>query len=70
MRKIVEPPPLSRCDYCGGALNLKEVGPAQSVLGLQRQVYVCGQCGRERTFVTTSEAYAPPARTSNEHGCS
>jgi Zn finger protein HypA/HybF involved in hydrogenase expression len=64
MRKIVEPPPTSQCEQCGGPLTLKGVNVAQSALGLVSQVYVCEKCKAERAFVAAGDTYAP--RTNNE----
>jgi len=51
MRNTVEPPPISRCELCGGQLTLVRVEPAHSALGATTNVFACACCGNERTFV-------------------
>ena len=58
MRNTVEPPPSSKCDRCGGQLNLKTIDAAHALLGLRSTVYVCATCGHERAFVYHRDAYA------------
>ena len=55
MRKTVEPPPVSRCDRCGGQLTLKRTDAAHATLGLISNIYVCANCGQERSFVSRPE---------------
>jgi uncharacterized protein with PIN domain len=52
MRRMLEPPPSSRCDHCGGVLTFKCVEPAHSVFGVTRNVYVCVACRREHVFAS------------------
>ena len=35
MRTLVEPPPTSRCDLCGGELRLKLIEPANRTLDIE-----------------------------------
>jgi hypothetical protein len=49
MRTLVEPPPSSRCDLCGAELRLKLIELANRALDLDRQIFVCAECGRERS---------------------
>jgi hypothetical protein len=59
MRKTVEPPPISRCDRCGGQLTLKRVAVAHSIFGSNSNIFVCAGCGRERAFVVRDDTDAP-----------
>jgi hypothetical protein len=45
MRTLVEPPPSSRCDKCGGELRLKLIESASHILDLDNQIFVCAKCG-------------------------
>jgi uncharacterized protein with PIN domain len=49
MRTIVEPPPASRCELCGGELRLKHVESANPVLALDAEILVCVKCGHEQS---------------------
>ena len=51
MRNTVEPPPTSRCDRCGGQLTLKRIEPDHSLRGSSTNVFACGTCGNECSFV-------------------
>ena len=48
MRTLVEPPPSSRCDLCGGELRLKHIESANRALDLDNEIFVCIKCGREQ----------------------
>jgi hypothetical protein len=50
MRTLVEPPPSSRCDLCGGELRLKQIESANSTLDLESEIFVCAKCGREQSY--------------------
>ena len=50
MRTLVEPPPSSRCELCGGELRLKQVESANRALDLDREIFVCAKCGREQSY--------------------
>ena len=47
MRTIVDPPPSSRCDLCGGELRLKQVESVNRTLDLDNEIFVCVKCGCE-----------------------
>ena len=59
MRTLVEPPPTSRCDLCGGELRLKLVEPAnreldepaKRELDLDNEILVCVNCGHEQSNI-------------------
>lgn len=50
MRPLVEPPPSLRCT-CGGELRLKLIEPADRAFRKQKEIFVCPDCSRERTFL-------------------
>jgi uncharacterized protein with PIN domain len=49
MRTLIEPPPSSRCDLCGGELRFKQIESANRVLDLDNEIFVCTKCGREQS---------------------
>lgn len=58
MRPLVEPPPSLRCK-CGGELRLKLIETA-GTFRKQREILVCTDCSRERTFLTDQNPYVSP----------
>jgi hypothetical protein len=50
MRVLVEPPPSSRCEFCGGELRLKLIEPANPAIGLDNELFVCVSCEREHLY--------------------
>jgi hypothetical protein len=57
MRTLVEPPPSSHCDLCGGELRLKLTESANSGLDLDREIFVCIKCGREQSRTVSHNHY-------------
>jgi hypothetical protein len=53
MRILVEPPPLSRCELCGGELRLKLIESANPAIGLDNELFVCVDCGREQLYAVS-----------------
>lgn len=53
MRTLVEPPPSSRCDICGGELRLRLIESANRTLALTNEIYVCSDCCREQSFTVS-----------------
>ena len=53
MRTLVEPPPSSRCELCGGELRLKQVEVANRTLDLENEIFVCIKCGHEQSIEVT-----------------
>jgi uncharacterized protein with PIN domain len=51
IRTLIQPPPLSRCDLCGGELRLKLIEPANRELDLEDEILVCVNCGREQSYI-------------------
>ena len=58
MRTLVQPPPSTHCDLCGGELQLKLVEPAYRSLDLENEIFVCANCGRERSCIVNHDKYA------------
>ena len=59
MRTLVQPPPSSHCDLCGGELRLKKIELANRTLELEDEILVCVTCGRERLY-TVSHNHTMP----------
>lgn len=57
MRKIVEPPPSSKCGHCGGWLKLKRID-SNFTIGVNSQVFSCAMCGVDRVFTARRDLYA------------
>jgi rRNA maturation endonuclease Nob1 len=47
MRTLVQPPPSSHCDLCGGELRLKKIESADQTFDLEKEIFVCANCGHE-----------------------
>ena len=60
MRVMVEPPPLSRCT-CGGDMRLKQIESADRAIGLQKEIFVCGMCGCQRSYAVDTNPYVATA---------
>ena len=59
MRTLVEPPPPSHCDLCGGELRLKLIEPANRTLDLENEISVCVNCDHEQINVVKHDHYTP-----------
>jgi len=59
MRTLVQPPPCSRCELCGGELLLKLVERASFALDLENEIFVCANCGHEKLYVGHHDPYMP-----------
>ena len=59
MRKLVNPPPWSRCGLCRGEMRLKLIVPADHARDLENEIFVCADCGHERTFTAMHDPYTP-----------
>ncbi|MFI4961578.1 MAG: hypothetical protein ACHP82_09030 [Hyphomicrobiales bacterium] len=55
MRILVEPPPSSRCEFCGGELRLKLVEPANPAIGMDHELFVCVSCEREQLYAVSHQ---------------
>ena len=60
MRTLVEPPPSSHCDVCGGELRLKQFESANPTLDLESEIFVCVKCGREQAYILSLDHNSPP----------
>ena len=65
MRAIVQPPPSSHCDQCGGDLRLKLIEAADHGLDVEYQIFVCANCGLELSLTVNHDEKMPhdPYRT-------
>jgi len=59
MRTLVEPPPSSRCDVCGGELLLKLIESANPALEMDNEIFVCVKCGREQSYAVRHDRKMP-----------
>ena len=59
MRTLVEPPPSSRCNVCGGELRLKQIESANRTLDLDCETFVCVKCGREQSYAVSHDHSMP-----------
>jgi hypothetical protein len=57
MRTLVEPPPSSRCDLCGGELRLKQIESVNSTLALSNEIFVCADCSREKSYTVRHDSF-------------
>jgi hypothetical protein len=58
VRTLVQPPPSTHCDLCGGELLLKLVESANLILDAENEIFVCANCGRELSFIVNHDKYA------------
>ena len=59
MRTLVEPPPSSHCDICGGELRLKQIESANRTLDLDNEIFICIKCGREQACTVSHDHSLP-----------
>jgi uncharacterized protein with PIN domain len=62
MRTLVEPPPSSRCELCGGELRLKRTEPVNRELDLEDEIFVCVKCGREQSYIVKHNHNMPHSK--------
>ncbi len=69
MRALVEPPPSSHCDLCGGAheLRLKLIEPVDPIFDLEKHTFVCAICGYECSHVVHHDPRSPHLTTNAPH---
>jgi uncharacterized protein with PIN domain len=53
MRILVEPPPSSCCEFCGGELRLKQIEQANPAIGMDHELFVCVNCEREQLYLVS-----------------
>jgi hypothetical protein len=57
MRNLVQPPPSAHCSRCGWDLRLKLIEPANPVINLDVQIFICAKCGREQSYAVGHDPY-------------
>jgi len=62
MRTLVEPPPSSRCELCGGELRLMLIEPANRELDLEDEIFVCVNCGHEEAYIVKHNHNMPHSK--------
>ena len=62
MRTLIQPPPSSRCDLCGGELRLKLIEPANQTFDLENEIFVCANCGHEQSYTVAHDHYTPHSK--------
>jgi hypothetical protein len=58
MRTLIQPPPSTHCDLCGGELRLKQVESANPTLDLDNEIFVCVKCGHEPSCTVSHNHHA------------
>ena len=61
-RTLIEPPPSSRCKFCGGELRLKLIEPANRELDLEDEILVCEKCGQEQSYIVKHNHNKPHSK--------
>ena len=59
MRTLVQPPPSSRCDLCGGELRLKLIEPDIHTLDSDNEIFTCVKCGLEQSYTVEHDHNTP-----------
>ena len=59
MRTLVQPPPWSRCDLCGGELRLKQIESSDRTFDLDNEIFVCVTYRRERLYTVSHNHTVP-----------
>jgi hypothetical protein len=59
MRTLVQPPPSSRCNLCGGELRLQQIESANRILDLDSEIFVCVKCGCEQSYSVSHDRSMP-----------
>lgn len=62
MRAITQPPPSSRCEKCSGELRLMRIETAERGLSLDNEIFVCANCGLERSLTVSHDHKIPLAK--------
>ena len=62
MRTLIQPPPSSHCDLCGGELRLKKVESDTRELDWEDEVLVRVNCGHELSCTVAHNHTAPHAK--------
>jgi hypothetical protein len=56
---MTQPPPTTHCDKCGGELRLKLIEAAANELDLESEIFVCVNCGCEKSFTVIRDPKMP-----------
>ena len=59
MRTLVQPPPSTHCEKCGGEIRHKRVESANRILDLENEISVCVKCGREQSNMVAHNLRMP-----------
>ena len=59
MRTLVQPPPSSHCNLCGGELRLNLIKPGDPGLDLEDEILVCVTCGEQRLYTVNHNHTVP-----------
>ena len=60
MRNLIQPPPSLHCELCSGELRLKLIQPADPILDMDVQIFVCAKCSHEQSYmVKRDDDYSP-----------
>ena len=59
MRPMTTPPPSSHCEKCRGEMQLKKVEVAEGGLDLEREIFVCANCGHEQLLTVCHDRKTP-----------
>ena len=59
MRTLVQPPPSSHCDLCGGELRLKKIVSADQTFDFEKEIFVCVNCGHEQSYTVPHNHTTP-----------
>jgi hypothetical protein len=63
MRTLVQPPPSTHCDRCGGELIFKQLTEsASSDFDLVEELLVCVNCSLEQAYTVSHDPYMPHLR--------
>jgi hypothetical protein len=57
MRKLVEPPPSTRCSFCDGELLLMAIKPDDPTFDIEVQEFVCANCGQKHSRKVIHDPY-------------
>ena len=59
MRTLVPPPPVSRCERCGGELLFERLDQVDPALELDSESLVCRECGHRQSYIVHHEHNVP-----------
>ena len=68
MRTLVEPPPASRCDLCGGELRLMLIEPTNHTAAFDNEIFACAGCRREHSYTVRRDPRSAATRGHENRG--